>query len=73
MTARSVVLCAAFPVAGILVALPASLVLLIADALDLPEIITALLIVVALIITTGALHEDGLADVADGFYGGHVD
>ena len=59
-----------FPLAGILIALPASLVLLIAHAVDLPEIVSALLIVVALIITTGALHEDGLADVVDGFYGG---
>ncbi|CAN7389401.1 adenosylcobinamide-GDP ribazoletransferase [Phyllobacterium sp. LjRoot231] len=59
-----------FPLAGMLIALPASLVLLIAHALDLPEIVTASLVVVALIITTGALHEDGLADVADGFYGG---
>jgi adenosylcobinamide-GDP ribazoletransferase len=59
-----------FPLAGMLIALPASLVLLIAHALDLPEIISALLIIIALIITAGALHEDGLADVADGFYGG---
>ena len=59
-----------FPLAGVLIALPASLILLITHALDLPEIVSALLIVVALIITTGALHEDGLADVADGFYGG---
>ena len=31
----------------------------------------SLLTIVALIVTSGALHEDGLADVADGFYGGH--
>jgi adenosylcobinamide-GDP ribazoletransferase len=59
-----------FPLAGMLIALPASLVLLIAQILDLPDIITALFVTVALVITTGALHEDGLADVADGFYGG---
>ncbi|ATU91237.1 adenosylcobinamide-GDP ribazoletransferase [Phyllobacterium zundukense] len=60
-----------FPLAGVLIALPASIVLLVAVALDLPEIATALFVIVALIITTGALHEDGLADVADGFYGGN--
>ena len=59
-----------FPLAGMLIALPAALALLIAHAVDLPEIIAAFLVVVTLIITTGALHEDGLADVADGFYGG---
>ncbi|MBB3234132.1 adenosylcobinamide-GDP ribazoletransferase [Phyllobacterium endophyticum] len=59
-----------FPLAGMLIALPASLVLLIAQAFDLPDSITALLVIVALMIATGALHEDGLADVADGFYGG---
>jgi adenosylcobinamide-GDP ribazoletransferase len=61
-----------FPLAGIIIALPASIVLLIAAALDLPETVTALLIITALIITSGALHEDGLADVADGFYGGNT-
>jgi adenosylcobinamide-GDP ribazoletransferase len=60
-----------FPLAGIIIALPASIVLLVAAALDLPDVVTALLIVTALIITGGALHEDGLADVADGFYGGN--
>ena len=59
-----------FPLAGMFIALPAALVLLIAHPVDLPEIIAAFLVVVTLIITTGALHEDGLADVADGFYGG---
>ncbi len=60
-----------FPLAGMIIALPASIVLLIATAFDLPDIVTALLTIVALIVTSGALHEDGLADVADGFYGGH--
>lgn len=59
-----------FPLAGMIIALPASVVLLVAALLDLPEIVTALLTVTALIIISGALHEDGLADVADGFYGG---
>jgi len=36
----------------------------------LPIMIVALLIVMAGILVTGALHEDGLADVADGFGGG---
>ncbi len=60
----------AFPLAGMIIALPASLALLVAAALHLPDIITAILVVITTIVTTGALHEDGLADVADGFYGG---
>jgi adenosylcobinamide-GDP ribazoletransferase len=59
-----------FPLAGMIIALPAALTLLIGALFDLPEIVTALLIVITLMITSGALHEDGLADVADGFYGG---
>ncbi|MGH6760161.1 MAG: adenosylcobinamide-GDP ribazoletransferase [Phyllobacterium sp.] len=60
----------AFPLAGLVIALPACLILLIATALKLPALIAGLLSVAALIIVTGALHEDGLSDVADGFYGG---
>jgi adenosylcobinamide-GDP ribazoletransferase len=61
-----------FPLAGIIIALPASIVLLISALLDLPHIVDALLTIAALILTSGALHEDGLADVADGFYGGNT-
>jgi adenosylcobinamide-GDP ribazoletransferase len=39
-------------------------------ALGLPPVLAAGLALAAQIITTGALHEDGLADLADGFWGG---
>lgn len=60
----------AFPIAGVLVATIAGLVFAICDAIGLPVYISALFCVVALIISTGGLHEDGLSDLADGVWGG---
>ena len=64
-----VLACWAFPLIGLLVATIASLVWVVALALDLPPIIAATLAVLAAIIVTGGLHEDGLADCADGLFG----
>ena len=61
----------AFPVAGVVAALPAALALLIAAAFGLSPLVAATLAVTALVFTTGALHEDGLGDVADGLGGHH--
>lgn len=58
------------PVAGALIALPAAFVFLAASALGLSPIVAAALSLVASLIATGAMHEDGLADMADGFGGG---
>jgi adenosylcobinamide-GDP ribazoletransferase len=60
----------AFPVVGILVALVGWAAFAIAVALGLPATIAALLAVAATVLVTGALHEDGLADTADGLGGG---
>ncbi len=62
--------CRAFPIAGAVAALPAVIILFVASFLQLPPLLGALLATSALIITCGALHEDGVADVADGFFGG---
>ena len=61
----------AFPVAGISVAVIAGAAFAIAEGLGLPLFIAGLVAVAALIFITGALHEDGLADTADGIGGGH--
>jgi adenosylcobinamide-GDP ribazoletransferase len=60
----------AFPLAGLLIALPGAVMLAVGIVLGLPPLIAATLAVAVTVIVTGALHEDGLADVADGFFGG---
>ena len=60
----------AFPLVGVIVGGCGSLVLIVALWLGLPGDIAALLAILAMVIITGGLHEDGLADVADGFGGG---
>ena len=62
----------AFPIIGALVGLAAGLVYGIASGLGLPEIVAAVLALGAGALITGALHEDGLADMADGFGGGET-
>ncbi len=61
---------AAGPLAGFLIALPAAIIGLATAAAGLPELLVGLLVVASLVAPTGALHEDGLADSADGLVGG---
>lgn len=60
----------AFPVAGLLIGAIVGAILALAIWLGAPASLAALLAVAAGLGLTGALHEDGLADVADGFGGG---
>lgn len=60
----------AWPLAGLAVGLAGALSGLIAFGLGLPAGIAAGLALAATIAASGALHEDGLADCADGFWGG---
>ncbi len=61
----------AFPLAGLAVGGGAALVLWLA-AWVLPLSLAVLLALGAQIVLTGALHEDGLADCADGIWGGQA-
>jgi adenosylcobinamide-GDP ribazoletransferase len=58
-----------FPVVGLLIGAAAALLHLLITP-HLPRPVSALLVVTFLVAITGCLHEDGLADMADGFGGG---
>ena len=70
-TDRSLAQAAALmPLVGVIVGLAGAVALFAAQSLGLPPLSAAAIGVLATILLTGALHEDGLADVADGFGGG---
>jgi len=60
-----------FPFVGALIGSAAAL-LNMALIRHLPRLISAFVVVTFLTLITGCLHEDGLADAADGFGGGHT-
>ena len=59
-----------FPAVGALVGMLSAGTLYLAILVGLPNMVAALIAIGFSILLTGALHEDGLADVADGFGGG---
>lgn len=61
----------AWPVAGAAIGAAASVAGFAANAAGLPAGPAAGLVLAVAAVLTGALHEDGLADMADGFFGGH--
>lgn len=60
----------AFPLAGALIGLLGAVAFWLARAAGLPPAPAAALALAATLLVTGCLHEDGLADTADGFGGG---
>ena len=61
-----------FPIAGALVGLVGAAAAIAGNAIGLPAVASALLALAATMAMTGALHEDGLADTADGLGGGRM-
>lgn len=70
--ARASVATWAYPLVGAVVGALAGIVYMIATQLMIPSGIGAALALLTLVALTGAMHEDGLADCADGFWGGHT-
>jgi len=60
----------AFPFVGLAIGLVAGLAYALFAAIGLPDVIAAIIALAVGALVTGALHEDGLADTADGFGGG---
>ncbi|MBJ3762087.1 adenosylcobinamide-GDP ribazoletransferase [Maribius pontilimi] len=60
----------AWPLVGIVTGAVAAGLALVGLALNVPPSVLAGLVLAAQIVVTGAMHEDGLADCADGFWGG---
>ncbi|MCG7491948.1 adenosylcobinamide-GDP ribazoletransferase [Thalassobius sp. Cn5-15] len=60
----------AYPLTGVLIGCIASVAATIAVITGIDSQLTALLILSLSVLITGAMHEDGLADCADGFWGG---
>lgn len=59
-----------FPLVGAVIGAIGALVYWLADGLSLPPLASATLAVASTALVSGCLHEDGLADTADGFGGG---
>jgi len=60
----------AFPLVGIVVGAAGGIAYIIAQGIGLPPLAAALIAVGTAVLVTGGLHEDGFADMADGFGGG---
>ena len=60
----------AAPVAGAVIGTGSAVVLAACVMIGLPPLVSAAICIAATVAATGALHEDALADVADGFGGG---
>lgn len=60
----------AFPIVGVVLGSLGAAVAWVAMQIGLPPMIAAGLALTVMILCTGAMHEDGLADCADGFWGG---
>lgn len=59
-----------FPIIGAVVGVIGALVYWVADGVGLHPFVSGVLVVASIVLVTGCLHEDGLADTVDGWGGG---
>ena len=59
------------PIISLTLSIPAILLLLVLTFTELPPLVVATLVIFTICWLTGGLHEDGLADSADGLFGGN--
>lgn len=69
-TTRGAAAAWAYPIVGLIVGCISAIGMITAGAIGLPAGAVALIGVATVTIITGAMHEDGLADTADGLWGG---
>lgn len=62
----------ALPFASVIIAIVPALILLFGASLGLPSMFAATLAVATYVLATGAMAEDGIADTADGLFGGRT-
>ena len=62
----------AFPLIGALLGLCGGLAFAVSSALGIPDLVSGIIAISIIALATGALHEDGLADMIDGFGGGRT-
>lgn len=61
-----------FPLAGMVLGGLASIVMVGSNYIGLPPLASSIIAIATLSLLTGALHDDGLGDTADGFFGGNT-
>lgn len=61
-----------YPIIGLIVSCITAAVYYIAIWINIPQVVSAIIAIITMIFITGSFHEDGLADVADGFGGGNT-
>ena len=61
-----------WPIIGAFIGIVAASIIIVLQIAGTPSLVTAVIAMIIIVATTGALHEDGLADTIDGIFGGNT-